>query len=93
MSLTPLFIILKVTHHPSAHTRTPPNSFLTGSLFNLPSILKLSTKHTESKIQKLLRIQTTDNIYATHGLETTPYIMCYGETILVIQCHGGVVKD
>ena len=32
-----------------------------------------------------------DNIYATHGLETTPYIMCYGETILLIQCHGGVI--
>ena len=39
------------------------------------------------------RVCTTDNIYATHGLETIPYIMCYGETILVIQCHGGVVKD
>ena len=38
-------------------------------------------------------VYITDNIYATHGLETTPYIMCYGETILVIQCHGGVVKD
>ena len=39
------------------------------------------------------RAVTTDNIYAIHGLETTPYIMYYGETILVIQCHGGVVKD